>query len=725
MNSNDTSNTPNFDTATNNSGRKKIEPRSWSRKYFVQKDKNLLICNICFIEVKIYNSSTTQLIDHLKIHNINQNNQPNIEKNHLKKRRLDFSSESENDENNFDIAQNQTKITIKQKAKINKYLMNFILNNNLPFNIVESPDFQKFIDIIKPNYYELPCRQTVRNTLLNEMVDSVKLLLNTEIKSVMFGSGTSDVWTSNSNMAYICFTFHYVNDYLELKNRVLCLKYLNDSHSSDYLHDSLVSIMREWNVLNKTFAINTDSGANMKGAVAKFSNDMLKLPCAAHKLNSCVTDLLNIKKIKIKIDKNNNQKFFIREYDKLGKCKDTEISEQEAQRIENLNFIRSEILKKLTSKCKRLVGLFRHSEQNTRIFRDKQDFLIKQKHLNYRTKLVQDVPTRWNSTYDMLESILANKYVLTSLSCENSSIKNEMLSEFEFKQVDELCKILEPLKDLTEFLSGSKYVTCSILHPAIYTLINFELPNKIINDKYLIILKDELKTILKKRYSYILENDKNDFFIAATYLDFNYKKFTYVQNESESFELIRRAKNFIKNLGNKHFNANIESLSRQVNSTSTNSLQANQMSTSQIVNNCSQNQITESIPLAQISRVHRKKERNYLNKLQDPVQQNIQTNTTNLFLEELDKEFVLYDNKNFHFDNNNDSKFKSLDFFKIFEIELPLITKIVKIIFSVTATSVPAESLFSCAGLIQNESRNRLDPAVLDKINFVKSNKFS
>ena len=67
----------------------------------------------------------------------------------------------------------------------------------------------------------------------------------------MFGSGTSDVWTSNSNMAFICFTFHYVNDYLELKNRVLCLKYLNDSHSSDYLHDSLVSIMREWNVLNK------------------------------------------------------------------------------------------------------------------------------------------------------------------------------------------------------------------------------------------------------------------------------------------------------------------------------------------------------------------------------------------------------------------------------------------------------------------------------------------
>ncbi|CAF0706276.1 unnamed protein product [Brachionus calyciflorus] len=230
-------------------------------------------------KVKIYNSSATQLIDHLKIHNIKQNNQPNIEKNHLKKRRPDFSSESENDENNFDIAQNQTKITIKQKAKINKYLMNFILNNNLPFKIVESPDFQKFIDIIKPNYF-------------------------------MFGSVTSDVWTSNSNMAYICFTFHYVNDYLELKNRVLCLKYLNDSHSSDYLHDSLVSIMREWNVLDKTFAINTDSGANMKGAVAKFSNDMLKLPCAAHKLNSCVADLLNIKKIKIKIDKNNNQKFF-------------------------------------------------------------------------------------------------------------------------------------------------------------------------------------------------------------------------------------------------------------------------------------------------------------------------------------------------------------------------------------------------------------------------------
>ena len=62
---------------------------------------------------------------------------------------------------------------------------------------------------------------------------------------------------------------------------------------------------------------------------------------------------------------------------------------------------------------------------------------------------------------------------------------------------------------------------------------------------------------------------------------------------------------------------------------------------------------------------------------------------------------------------------------KIFEKELSNMTNIVKIVFTVTATSVPAESLFSDAGLIQNDLRNRLDPAILDKINFVKSNNFS
>ncbi len=94
-------------------------------------------------------------------------------------------------------------------------------------------------------------------------------------------------------------------------------------------------------------------------------------------------------------------------------------------------------------------------------------------------KLVQDMPVRWNSTFDMIDTILINKDALISMSLEriNAIIKLTTPSENEWNILEELCELLEPLKDLTTSLSASKYVTISLLYPAIYNLINYEFPN--------------------------------------------------------------------------------------------------------------------------------------------------------------------------------------------------------------------------------------------------------
>ncbi len=103
--------------------------------------------------------------------------------------------------------------------------------------------------------------------------------------------------------------------------------------------------------------------------------------------------------------------------------------------------------------------------------------------MEVQIKLVQDVPTRWNSTFDMLESICINKEPLTSMSYDgdktNTVLRANMLNQDEFDTIQDLCALLSPVKELTEFLSGRKYVTCSIVYPAIYTLINrnFDLPS--------------------------------------------------------------------------------------------------------------------------------------------------------------------------------------------------------------------------------------------------------
>ena len=60
-------------------------------------------------------------------------------------------------------------------------------------------------------------------------------------------------------------------------------------------------------------------------------------------------------------------------------------------------------------------------------------------------------------------------------------------------------------------------------------------------------------------------------------------------------------------------------------------------------------------------------------------------------------------------------------FFKTKENEFPLLSAITKKIYSLPATSVPSECLFSSADMIQTDYRNRLNPSILESLTFLKN----
>ena len=63
-----------------------------------------------------------------------------------------------------------------------------------------------------------------------------------------------------------------------------------------------------------------------------------------------------------------------------------------------------------------------------------------------KIKLVQFVKTRWNSMYDMLDSILINKSALVAISLETDLLSPDQIpNENEFIILKEFCSILEPL----------------------------------------------------------------------------------------------------------------------------------------------------------------------------------------------------------------------------------------------------------------------------------------
>ncbi len=65
-----------------------------------------------------------------------------------------------------------------------------------------------------------------------------------------------------------------------------------------------------------------------------------------------------------------------------------------------------------------------------------------------------------------------------------------------------------------------------------------------------------------------------------------------------------------------------------------------------------------------------------------------------------------------------------LNFYKINENIIPNMAKIAKMVFCITASSVPSECLFSTAGDLISQKRSRLQPECAQDLLLLKKNKF-
>jgi len=90
-------------------------------------------------------------------------------------------------------------------------------------------------------------------------------------------------------------------------------------------------------------------------------------------------------------------------------------------------------------------------------------------------KLVQDVPTRWNSQLDMMKSLLMSRQsvaaYLASDSVSGRSTNHLFLLADEWALMKELVELLSPLRDVTTKLGGNTYTTLSLIIPMIKRLL--------------------------------------------------------------------------------------------------------------------------------------------------------------------------------------------------------------------------------------------------------------
>ena len=126
---------------------------------------------------------------------------------------------------------------------------------------------------------------------------------------------------------------------------------------------------------------------------------------------------------------------------------------------------------KLVSKCRKLVGHFKHSTTITAEMGKRQKMLNVPEH-----QLIQDVPTRWNSTQLMLQRLFEQRRVINDLMLDTSFTKKNdaslLLSNQEWETVNDLSTTLEPLTAVTTYTSKEKSVSCSVVYPVVCGLLN-------------------------------------------------------------------------------------------------------------------------------------------------------------------------------------------------------------------------------------------------------------
>ena len=90
---------------------------------------------------------------------------------------------------------------------------------------------------------------------------------------------------------------------------------------------------------------------------------------------------------------------------------------------------------------------------------------------------------------------------------------------------------------------------------------------------------------------------------------------------------------------------------------------------------------------------------------------------------QLEKELIIYESwPVVNNENEITNHSRALLFFQTNRITFPILRKLIGLILSIPATSVPSEALFSQAGQIHRDLRNRLDCTILEKLNFLRNN---
>lgn len=615
---------------------KKFSSAIW--KYFTIVNDDSAKCKVCQQNYSRKGKGTTSLKNHLQRKHQNEyesfrnedgekkllkeNIQPSI---NLQTRKREYSQTS------FDSYVEKAKMwdnTNPKSIKIDYLIAEMLALCDLPFQHVEELGFRRLMNHVTPNY-DLKGRKYFTNLVCNELYNKVSVQIKSMLKNFEKMSFTADIWSdSTSGVSLLSLTCHGITQTFDRKNIVLRAEVLKDRHTGDYISEMFQSMFREWEIApHNVHCIVRDGGSNMKRGcnLSNFNNTV----CTAHKLHLVVKE--SIKNV--------------------------------------------ELISMVLVKCKKIAGHFNHSTMA------KQDLKTIQIRLNQNVlKVLQDCPTRWNSTLHMVERLLCIK---DSLSLYATTSKIEQLDAEEWALLQEIGKVLKPIDEVTKQLSSSHSCLSDVI-PLVRALKR---------------LYDEM--IASSTHSDIAIDQGNNISLAIYNLMTALKTQLNIRfGEIESDHLYQMTTYLDPRYKGKFFTDYInEDMKRKLSKTLEEEVELTTVTTKSTERYHDEKRGSLSI-MDSITRILDSDDEN----------SDREISGTNCSITEYAKEKRLPKEQS------------PLQYWKINSNKFPGLSHIARTYLSTPATSVPSEQFFSAAGIIYDPHRNRLQGDKAAKLLFLKYN---